>query len=125
MFESVDGRAEGSEGILELMGHIGGERLGRVDPMAQRLRHVVKRAGQEADFVAAGGKPRHRDPPCPAQTETQRGARPTPKRARACPRQELGGEYGEKDRSGHVEPERTPRWEERREGEWCGRTGKA
>src|SRR3546814_21188934 len=79
------------------MGHIGGDRSGRVDPMAQRLRHVVKRAGQEADFVAAGGKPRHRDLPCPAQTDTQRGAPHSPERARVFPRPDQSEESGEND----------------------------
>src|SRR5438445_6685164 len=35
--ETVDGRAEGGEGVFELMAYIGGERLDGVDPLSQPL----------------------------------------------------------------------------------------
>ena len=61
--EAVDRRAQRGEGVLELVGDVGGEGLGRVDPLAQRLGHVVQargRAGRSRRAARAGAAPRPR-----------------------------------------------------------------
>ena len=61
----VDRGAQRGERVLELVGDVGGEGLGGVDPVPQRLAHVAERAGEQADLVAprrAGAAPRPRGP---------------------------------------------------------------
>src|SRR3546814_9737969 len=49
-------RSERSERVFQLVGHVGGKSLGRVDPLAQGLAHVRQRAGEQPDLVSAGGR---------------------------------------------------------------------
>ena len=51
--------AQGGEGVLDLMRHVGREMLYGVDALAQRFGHVRHRAGEQADLVAALGQAGH------------------------------------------------------------------
>ena len=73
--ERVDRRAQRGERVLELVGHVGGEGLDIVDPLAQRLAHVVNRAGEQPDLVAARGQAGHIDLARPAEPHAMRGER--------------------------------------------------
>ena len=72
-FERVDGRAERRQGVLHFVSHVGRERLGRVDPPAQALRHVAERARQQPDLVAPLGQERHVDLAVAAEPYPVRG----------------------------------------------------
>jgi hypothetical protein len=72
--EAVDRGAKRCERVLQLVGDVGGERLGRVDPRAQRLGHVAERPGEQADLVAPLGQRGDGDVARPAEADLVRGA---------------------------------------------------
>src|SRR3546814_14316135 len=59
--EPLDRRADRGDRILELVRHIGGEMLARIDALAKGLRHVGQRARERADLVAAARQARDDD----------------------------------------------------------------
>ena len=65
--ERVDRGAQRGERVLELVGDVGGEGVGSVDPLPQRLGHVGERAGELADLVAARGEARAHRPRAPGR----------------------------------------------------------
>ena len=86
--EAVDRGAKRGERVLELVGDVGGEGLGGVDPLAQDLGHVVQRPGEQADLVAPGGQERHVDLAGAAEPDPVGGARQPAQRHGDGPRQE-------------------------------------
>ena len=92
--QAVERRAQRGERVLELVGHVGGEGLDIVDPLAQRLAHVGDGAGEQADLVAARGQARHLDFARAPEPDAMRGKRNPPQRADDGP----GEEQRQKDR---------------------------
>ena len=79
--QTVHRGTQGSERILELVRHVGRERLGGVDPVAQAVSHIVQRAGEQADLVAATRNARQVDlprapKPHPMRRQRQQSQRP-------------------------------------------------
>ena len=56
-----DRRTQRGQRILQLMRHVGGEALDRLDAAVERVGHVAQRAGQMADLVAPVGEIRDFD----------------------------------------------------------------
>src|SRR5690606_5339016 len=79
--KTLDRRTHRGDRVLQLMRHVGGKMLARVDTFAQRLRHVAERAGQRADLVAAARETRDDHFARAAETDPHRGAREAAQRA--------------------------------------------
>ena len=73
-FQRIERGAQRGDGVFQLMADIGGEGVGRVDALAQRMAHVGQGAGQHADLVAPFGQARHRDFARAAQAHAHRCA---------------------------------------------------
>jgi len=71
--QSIQCRTERRERVLKLVGDVGGERLGIVDPLPQRLAHVGDGAREQADLIGSRGQPRNVDFTCPAKTHPMCG----------------------------------------------------
>ena len=76
--EAVDGTAQRSEGVLQLVGDIGRERLDIVDAVSQGLAHVRDRPRQRPDLIAARRQARHLDLPGTAEADAMSGQRNPP-----------------------------------------------
>ncbi len=71
--ERLGRAAQAGERVLDLMRHIGGEMLDRIDPLAQRGGHVGNRACEHPDLVAPLGQARHFDLPVAPLPHAHRG----------------------------------------------------
>ena len=78
--QPLDRRAHRGDRILELVRHVGGEMLARVDAFTKGLRHVAERACERADLVAAARQARDDDLARAAEADAHRGAREPPQR---------------------------------------------